>query len=122
MKTGIERIAAERERQVKREGWSAEHDDGYVSGELAEAAVAYATAEREQMRGVELDYLEGMTASGYVRYPWEDGWWKPSADPVRNLEKAGALIAAEIDRLLRERERRADVSRSDRRSETGDGV
>jgi hypothetical protein len=25
-------------------------------------------------------------------------WWKPST-PVRNLEKAGALIAAEIDRL-----------------------
>ena len=32
-------------------------------------------------------------------------WWKPSADPVRNLEKAGALIAAEIDRLLRQRGR-----------------
>ena len=29
-------------------------------------------------------------------------WWKPSIDPVRNLAKAGALIAAEIDRLQRQ--------------------
>jgi hypothetical protein len=30
-------------------------------------------------------------------------WWKPSTDPIRNLERAGALIAAEIDRLERAR-------------------
>ena len=32
-------------------------------------------------------------------WPWAKKWWKPSDDPVRNLVKAGALIAAEIDRL-----------------------
>lgn len=37
-------------------------------------------------------------------WPWEPGWWKPGkgnsyADRVRELVKAGALIAAEIDRL-----------------------
>ena len=36
-------------------------------------------------------------------WPWALGWWKPGTDPIRNLEKAGALIAAEIDRLLRKR-------------------
>jgi hypothetical protein len=35
-------------------------------------------------------------------WPWEQpDWWKPSDNPIRNLEKAGALIAAEIDRLIR---------------------
>ncbi len=34
-------------------------------------------------------------------WPWEMAWLKISEDPVRNLVKAGALIAAEIDRLLR---------------------
>jgi hypothetical protein len=32
---------------------------------------------------------------------WSYNWWKPSDDPIRNLVKAGALIAAEIDRLQR---------------------
>ncbi len=34
-------------------------------------------------------------------WPWGKSWWKPSDDPIRDLEKAGALIAAEIDRRLR---------------------
>ena len=40
--------------------------------------------------------------TGILRlWPWSDKWWKPSDDPVRNLVKAGALLAAEIDRLQR---------------------
>jgi hypothetical protein len=32
--------------------------------------------------------------------PWGESWWKPTPeDRVRELVKAGALIAAEIDRL-----------------------
>ena len=38
-------------------------------------------------------------------WPWDMKWWKPSdEDPIRNLVKAGALIAAEIDRLQRRTE------------------
>jgi hypothetical protein len=33
-------------------------------------------------------------------WPWRWEWWKPG-NRVRELEKAGALIAAEIDRLSR---------------------
>jgi hypothetical protein len=33
-------------------------------------------------------------------WPWDAKWWKPSVDHVRNLVKAGALIAAEIDRMI----------------------
>lgn len=34
-------------------------------------------------------------------WPFEVSWWKPDNDPIKTLTKAGALIAAELDRLLR---------------------
>lgn len=50
--------------------------------------------------------------------PWDAEWWKPSADPIRNLEKAGALLAAGIDRLIALRPAEPDshqfVGRGDR--------
>lgn len=33
--------------------------------------------------------------------PWDAGWWKPSDNPMRNLIKALARYAAEMDRLQR---------------------
>jgi hypothetical protein len=85
--TGIERIAKERKRQVGKERWTKAHDDGHVNDELARAAACYALAYEEEKRLP-------------VDWPWERESWKPCSR-VRNLEKAGALIAAEIDRLLR---------------------
>lgn len=85
--SGAELIAAERERQVKVEKWSAEHDDEQSRGQLLRAAECYSKAARTGT----LDYN---------MWPWELLWWKP-ADSVRMLVKAGALIAAEIDRLQR---------------------
>jgi hypothetical protein len=85
--TGVERIARERNRQIFEEGWDGPHDDEHVNGELAAAAHAY--------------LLEVLDADGIFSWPWDVSWWKPSDDPIRNLEKAGALIAAEIDRLSR---------------------
>jgi hypothetical protein len=35
-----------------------------------------------------------------ARWPWSQDWWKPT-NPRRDLVKAGALIAAEIERLDR---------------------
>lgn len=40
----IERIAAERTRQIEREGYTPEHDDTHDGGELALAAACYAAA------------------------------------------------------------------------------
>ena len=46
MKTGIELIKSERERQIEDEGATTEHDDQHGSFELSKAARAYAkTAE-----------------------------------------------------------------------------
>jgi len=97
--TGAGLIAAERQRQIEAEGWSAEHDDGHDQCELLDAAICYAG-----MAGsIILDTDQGAEAGvGLLEsWPWSRDWWKPSSDPIRNLVKAGALIAAEIDRLQR---------------------
>lgn len=119
---GAALIAAERRRQVSEEGYDATHDDSHTDGALAKAAVCYASPTLVyEMRG----------ASGSVCFidPWpfsrsDDA--RPTdvsdqlvpnilASPEERVDllvKAGALIAAEIDRLQRafvavERYRRA---------------
>lgn len=90
---GASRIAQERARQVSEEGWSAEHDDAYTQSELIAAAACYMAVSDPK---IPLDPVDIPDV-----WPWDTKWWKPSEDPIRNLEKAGALIAAEIDRLRR---------------------
>ena len=98
--TAIELIAAERERQVAVEGWTPEHDDKHGRGELLSAAQSYAFAVPKAIAiQRELIAMDGIESG--PMWPWEPSWWKPSLDPIRNLVKAGALIAAEIDRLQR---------------------
>jgi len=89
---GVMRIVAERLRQVVGEGWSGDHDDGHVGGELRNAAIAYAMA---------CDPRAGENAASVFPSCWGPGCFKPADDPIRNLVRAGALIAAEIDRLTR---------------------
>lgn len=90
MKTGIELIAEERQRQIKEEGYSAEHDQEYRKGELAIIAMCYTCPAK---------YRHMFSPVSWFRQiGWNLKWWKPSTR-VRDLQKAGALIAAEIDRL-----------------------
>lgn len=86
--TGIERIAAERKRQIEVEGYTPEHDAEHDPLELMMAAWVYlqAAAHPSQQANAAL-------------WPWEPESFKPSPDPARNLEKAGALIAAALDLL-----------------------
>ena len=79
-------VLAERQRQVEQEGWTPAHDDAYVDGQLASAAVAYAQA-----------YTPYLVPSSW---PWAVEWFK-AGDDRRNMVKAGALILAEIERLDR---------------------
>jgi hypothetical protein len=90
--TGIERIAAERKRQIEEKGCTAEHDDQWEDGELSRAAASYAYPPDN-----------GIHSSWRVAlWPWADEWYRPTPENrIRELEKAGALIAAEIDRLQR---------------------
>jgi hypothetical protein len=96
---GVRLIAAERQRQMTAEGWTTEHDDTHGDAEMTAAACCYAALARRQADGTIRTRAENIgSPSGW---PWEPAWWKPSDDPIRNLVKAGALIAAEIGRLQR---------------------
>ena len=97
--TGAELITAERQRQIDVEGWTPEHDDEHDECQLLDAAICYAGMAGTQTMGVER-FDVAITALMEV-WPWEKEGWKPSDDPIRNLTKAGAFIAAEIDRLQR---------------------
>jgi hypothetical protein len=94
--TGAEMIARERRRQIEGEGWTDEHDSNYRRGELSAAAASYAMAASAQVM-FRRDTMSDITPPS--QWPWTAEWWKLSDDPVRTLTKAGALIAAEIDRL-----------------------
>jgi hypothetical protein len=108
---GATAIAAERRRQIESEGWTPEHDDEHVWGELMDAATAYIWVARWLQNGAasrmgdkaddESANYEEVSTTPPAGWPWDRSWWKPSPDPGRNLAKAGALIAAEIDRLHR---------------------
>lgn len=89
MPNGADLIWRERKRQVSAEGWSREHDAQHMHGEMVDAARAYLIAPRFADRPP-------------TYWPWDRQYWKPCPDDrMRELVKAGALIAAEIDRLLR---------------------
>ena len=99
---GIRLITDERNRQISVEGWDGENDDQHKEGQLAYAGAAYALLHALRTtyppEGWEKLNVEKQATQ---EWPWEHESWKPSDDPIRNLVKAGALIAAEIDRLNR---------------------
>ena len=112
---GCELITNERRRQIEKKGWTSEHDDTHTGGELALAAVCYAAPRRI--------FIHETRHNGHAfTDPWP--WWPGndarfacgnndrSNSPPRPgsysdqerldlLIKAGALIAAEIDRIQR---------------------
>ncbi|QBR38326.1 hypothetical protein ETW23_00320 [Leisingera sp. NJS201] len=92
--TGIEAIAAERQRQIEKEGWTPAHDDEHSDGAMSAAAAAYAFS-----AFTNTNYrADAANPQGF--WPWDIGWWKPKT-PREDLVRAGALIAAEIERIDR---------------------
>lgn len=90
MKTGIELIAEERQRQIEKFG--AAHDDIHKYGELAKQAAVLAVLHTDT-------YVvdpDGAFGSGDDPWQLEE---KHQNDTIMCLVIAGALIAAEIDRL-----------------------
>lgn len=105
MKNGLEHISEERKRQQEDLKWTPENDDRYINNELGNAATAYLLA--NDLEIVSEDPMKNVTISVMMRrdmfWPFKDYSFKPSPeDRVKELAKAGALIAAEIDRINRE--------------------
>lgn len=92
---GAELITKERQRQIKEEGFSFIRDDEYVAEELVMAAMVYAASPTQ------------INLKTFCQSFWPKGWDKSlllkkiKDHRITQLIKAGALLAAEIDRLLR---------------------
>ena len=76
MLTGVQLIYAERERQISVKGYNSEHDDAHSDGQLT------------------------MLAEKYI-FGCNTKVGSTTGERIKELSKAGALIAAEIDRLQR---------------------
>lgn len=97
MKNGIQLISEERERQIKEEGWTLEHDIQHKNGELSNAAAYYAMTD-DLISFIDVEWGNDMHLH---IWPFELKWLKRTPNNrIRDLQKAGALIAAEIDRLI----------------------
>lgn len=97
--TGADLIAQERARQQDQEGYLPDHDDRHAAGELVDAALAYLLWTAGRLAPV-YDDLADHQAEGV--WPWHLDDFKPDPDLRRNLVRAGALIAAELDRYNRQ--------------------
>jgi hypothetical protein len=86
---GVQLIRDERLRQIEVERYDATHDDGHAWRALTMGAMAYLAVNQR-----------GGTDDAAMIWPFPIENFKPGP-PLRNLVKAGAMIAAEIDRLLR---------------------
>lgn len=76
MLTGVQLIYAERERQISVKGYSSEHDDAHSDNQLTMLAEKYMFGSKARLNGT-------------------------TDARISELSKAGALIAAEIDRFQR---------------------
>lgn len=92
--TRVSLIAKERERQVQECGHHPDADDKLMGGELAWAAACYAAP-----RDVYMD------DGPHYHSPWPGAALgddkSDQGSRIRQLTKAGALIAAELDRLIK---------------------
>ena len=94
---GAQLIAAERARQVEAEGYNPQHDDEHVNGELVEAACCYIRQAIGRRWLANKQYRQDPCPD---EWPWDDDAWNPQT-PERDFVKAGALLAAEINRVQR---------------------
>ena len=92
--TGVELIRGERQHQIDTHGLTEDYDRRWTDSELIRAARCYLEdiircREKKPGRVLSLDW------------PWGSRSWRPSdtTEQIRQLTKAGALIAAEIDRI-----------------------
>jgi hypothetical protein len=97
VETGSYLIACERMRQIQDKGWDSKHDDKHTDRSLLNAAILLA-----------LDVYNGSMVDPLQVEDWPDQLClrvreNYGTDVVRRLTIAGAMIAAEIDRLQRQK-------------------
>jgi len=115
-KSGVQLIAEERNTHVSR-GYNNSHDDTHTTGELADMAAIYACTHREdEVRDLTLrQFIWGTHPSHIYEHAnrSELDWLTEQPDRVTELVKAGALIAAEVDRLNKYTESASTIQAED---------
>ncbi len=102
--TGTEKIAQERAKQIHALQYGPEHDSEHYEHELVFAAICYAAAATRYER-VYVEHRRHAFVSYKDPWPWPGLDQRPEPGQAtegeieRMLVKAGALIAAELDRL-----------------------
>jgi len=131
---GVKLIERERLRQVEGEGFDAQRDDEYFNGSLADAAACYAATKKIYSK-FDMKYDGNIKEFRFTElWPWSPDWDKRQKRPypllvrhmmkdpakdvdelinidgrIKELAKAGALCAAEIDRLERLKKAQPEV-------------
>lgn len=100
MKTGVEIIAQERAEQISKHRWLPSHDDMHTDGSLRVVAAVLACDGTDAIVSDPLDRGSEFNHWGLREKLTGDD------NRVHRLAVAGALIAAEIDRINRESKRR----------------
>ena len=86
MSKGIELIAEERQRQIEKEGYDVNHDNQEPLNCFNLAAASYL------MHQINPDISQSL-------WCWDFKYYKPKS-VLKNLVRAGALVAAAIDKIL----------------------
>lgn len=96
-------IAAERDRQIRHEGFTPEHDlANNQPRELIQAALEYTHYAAIGLSGHRPEIIY-QCKSAPTGWPWAACWWKPT-NPQKDLIKAAALLAAAVDLMLKQEE------------------
>ena len=93
-------LLTERERQLRDEDWSYDHDDGHAAGQLASMASSYALLAAADACGPDSHWGPILRSRAFANNPFDEEWLKTHPQR-RKLVIAGALIIAEIERLDR---------------------
>lgn len=97
MKSAIELVTEERQRQITEEGYDEKHDEGHDGGALALAAAAYAShplkiyRQSQYRNSVQFDQIR----------PFDEYDIDPEKDELRCLVIGAALMLAEIERIMK---------------------
>lgn len=102
---GLGAIRRERLRQIYHLGHTPNHDAAYTQGQLVSGAATYLEAARiQEMFGDDPDDEQKAAIAAQLdevvekNWPWEECSPNLSSGSLDNLVKAGAMIAAELDR------------------------
>jgi len=94
-------VLTERRRQMSVEGWTPEHDDGLSPGVLAASAACYALQVAADLSATDSAYWSRTFATTTPNlWQFDHEWWKPGP-PRRMLEKAAAMLLAEMEKVDR---------------------